>query len=74
MAYQVTLTELAGLTVARKHEHVRAAELGAAIGEGFRSLFEYAEHVGAQPAGPPQLAYLGEFGRTARSTSTCTCR
>lgn len=61
MVYQVTLTELADATAARKHEHTRAADLGETIGEGFRALFDYAEHVGAQPAGPPQLAYLGDF-------------
>jgi effector-binding domain-containing protein len=61
MTYDVTLTELPSIRVARKRTRVRATDLATVIGQGFDELLAYAARSGGSLTGPPQAAYLGDF-------------
>ncbi|SFR02053.1 effector-binding domain-containing protein [Lentzea waywayandensis] len=61
MSYEVKLTELASVTAAHVRSHTTTAAIGEAVGQGLKELFEFAVAAGAAPAGPPQLAYPGQF-------------
>ena len=61
MSYEVTVTELASVTAAHVRGHTTTAEIGEAVGQGLKELFEFAAAAGAAPTGPPQLAYPGGF-------------
>ena len=61
MTYEVKLTELATTTAAHLRIHTRTADIGDAVGQGFKELYEFAGRADAVPTGPPQLAYPGGF-------------
>ncbi|GAA0250313.1 hypothetical protein GCM10010492_58090 [Saccharothrix mutabilis subsp. mutabilis] len=61
MPYQVTPIELPRVLVARKRVRTAVRNLPATIEDGFRALARHVAEQGATPAGPPQVAYPGDF-------------